>query len=66
MPRPRKRSLLPACEAGGIFKSTMPVGVGVFTVAPRAASQGATGSSQLQVAAIDLVQRVRLKLDFDE
>src|ERR1700722_1566502 len=46
MPRPLSRNLLPACAPAGIFKSTVPPGVGVFTDAPSAASHGATGRSR--------------------
>ena len=44
MPRPRSRSLRPVPEPGGTDTSTVPPGVGALTLAPSAASQGATGS----------------------
>ena len=46
IPLPFRRSLLAWLEFGGIRRSTGPEGVGDFTVAPRAASQGATGKSR--------------------
>ena len=41
MPRPLSLSLRPAAVLAGILRSTGPVGVGAFTFAPSAASQGA-------------------------
>ena len=43
-PRPRRRSLRPDSESAGIFSSTAPPSVGTLTVAPSAASHGASGS----------------------
>src|SRR5881394_2308749 len=45
MPLPLSRSLRPAAEPGGIVSSTSPSGVGTATLAPSAASHGASGRS---------------------
>ena len=48
-PRPRRRSLRPASESAGILSSTGPPSVGTLTVAPNAASHGATGSTWMML-----------------
>src|SRR5262249_2422208 len=44
-PRPLTRSSLPSLEPAGTFSETRPSGVGISTVAPRAASSNVTGTS---------------------
>ena len=53
MPRPLSRNLLPACDPAGIFNSTTPPGVGVFTRGAERRFPGRHRQIEVQVAAVD-------------